>query len=92
MKTTDTYTLKEITEENYIIEYNSIISDNASFETLSPVLITGIASGTINLSRTDNFQQIHPYALEMDMSMNFMGINMFTKTFAQDIYKVEKTN
>lgn len=92
MKSIDTYTLREITEENYIIEYNSIISDNASFETISPVLITGVASGTINLSRLDNFQQIHPYALEMDMTMNFMGINMLTKTSAKDVYKVEKIN
>jgi hypothetical protein len=92
MKSTDTYTLKEITEESYIIEYNSIISDNTSFETISPVLITGVASGTINLSRSDNFQQTHPYALEMDMSMNFMGINMLTKTSAKDVYKVEKIN
>lgn len=92
MKSIDTYTLREVTEESYIIEYNSIISDNASFKTISPVLITGVASGTINLSRLDNFQQTHPYALEMDMTMNFMGINMLTKTSAMDVYKVEKIN
>lgn len=93
MKSTDTYTLKEITDDYFVIEYQSVITDYVLDEAnLTPVNINGSASGTINLSRTDNFQQIHPFKIEIDMNMSFMGLTMGSKTVGQDTLKVEKIN
>lgn len=89
-KTTSKFTLLEINESNYVINYACSITDNNSKDAVLPVIINGKGEGLITLNKQDNFQQTQPFSIEMDVFMNIFGMNSNTKVTVSDIYKVEK--
>ena len=78
------YTLKEISATHYSILSESVIYSDAMKKQMAQV--SGMGSGEIKLSKTDNLQQTQPYTLDM----NFLGMMMKTNSKATGIYKVEK--
>jgi hypothetical protein len=82
------YTLKEISATHYSILSESVIYSDAMKKQLAQV--SGMGSGDIKLSRTDNLQQTQPYTLDMNIDMEFLGMMMKTNSKATGIYKIEK--
>ena len=82
------YTLKEISATHYSILSESVIYSDAMKKQMAQV--SGMGSGEIKLSKTDNLQQIQPYTLDMNIDMEFLGMMMKTNSKATGIYKVEK--
>ena len=82
------YTLKEISATHYSILSESVIYSDAMKKQMAQV--SGMGSGEIKLSRTDNLQQTQPYTLDMNIDMEFLGMMMKTSSKATGIYKVEK--
>ena len=82
------YTLKEISATHYSILSESVIYSDAMKKQMAQV--SGMGSGEIKLSNTDNLQQTQPYTLDMNIDMEFLGMMMKTNSKATGIYKVEK--
>jgi len=82
------YTLKEISATHYSILSESVIYSDAMKKQMAQV--SGMGSGEIKLSKTDNLQQTQPYTLDMNIDMEFLGMMMKTNSKATGIYKVEK--